>query len=500
MLVLLAAELGTVWAGAAGWTQFRGPNGSGVGDDVQTPVQFGRDRRAWKTSVPRGLSSPVLAGDNVILTGVEGDRLVTVAYAGADGARRWRAEAPQVPLEPVHPINSPATPTPCVGSDRLYIYFGSYGLLCYDFEGREVWRKPIPTPKSLYGSASSPILHGGHVVLVLDSDADLPNSKLSQSRVLAVNAATGETAWETPRPLLRSGWSTPAIWKLPDGDEIVVLGHGRVCGYDAATGTEKWFVGGFARETIAVPVLGADRAYLASAMGGQADEKPDPEPLWKAMLHFDGNGDGRIARGEITEHFTFPLRPEVPPGHPGFGIPLSDDPARRNRQQEGHFAGLDKDRDGFWTHDEFVKNLGPRPFRPRLVAIRPGGRGEISDTHLTWELNRGIPEIPSPLYHEGRIYLVRNGGVLMAVDAANGRVVYQERLGADGQYTASPVLGRGHLYLISNRGILTVVKAGDRYERVAQVDLGEPCGVTPALAARTLYVRGETSLQAFREP
>ncbi len=493
-LVMIPAAVGA----APDWNQFRGPNGSGAAADAKPPLKPGPENLAWKTPLPRGLSSPVISRGRIFLTGVEEKQLVTLAFDATTGKPLWRKEAPMVPLEPVHSLNSHATPTPCTDGERVFVWFGSFGLLCYNLDGRELWQKPIPAPKSLYGAAASPIVLGNLVILALDNDANLAGSKLSQSRLLAVKRATGETAWEIARPLQRSNWSTPAVWSRADGDEIVVPGNGRVCGYDARTGAEKWFVTGFARETIAVPVFGDDRAFVASAMGGQADQKPDPEPLWKAMLHFDTNGDGKIARTEISEHFTFPLRPEVPPSHPGFGIPLASDPERRRKQQEGHFDGIDKNRDGIWTHDEFVANLGSRPFKPRLVAIRAGGHADATDSHVAWELNRGIPEIPSPLFYEGRIYLVRNGGVLNCVDAATGRSQYDERLGADGQYSASPVLAGGHLYLLSNKGVVSVVKAGATFERAHQFNLGEPSAVTPAIDATAIYFRTESHLHAFR--
>ena len=73
------------------------------------------------------------------------------------------------------------------------------------------------------------------------------------------------------------------------------------------------------------------------------------------------------------------------------------------------------------------------------MAIRPGGRGDVTTTHAAWEMHRHIPEIPSPLFYENRLYMVRNGGLLAAIDATNGEVIYAERLGrSSGQYSASP--------------------------------------------------------------
>ncbi len=483
------------------WDQFRGPNGSGVGRGCRPPVILDADHVSWKTAIPYGLSSPVLAGGRVFLTAVDGGRLVTLALDSATGKSLWRREAPEVPLEKVHKASSPAASTPHVDGDRIYVYFGSFGLLCYDHEGRERWSKPIPTPANLYGMATSPIGHGDFLILVLDNEANLPGSKLSRSRILAVRKSTGETAWETARPFQRSGWSTPMIWDHGDGEDLVVLGSGRVSGYDPRTGAEKWFVNGFSRETIAVPVSGRGHLYASAAMlGGVSDEQPDPQPFWDAVMQFDRNRDGKLERGEMTGPFTFPLRPELPPGHPGYGIPLPGNAAERKRRLDGMFSWVDKDRDGFWTREEFLASMSFRRGKPMLMAIRPGGEGDVTETRVAWQLHRGIPEIPSPVFYEDRLYLVRNGGILTAVDASRGEILYAGRLGGTGQYSASPVAANGHLYLASNRGLVSVVKAGDVFQKVHQHDLGEPVFVTPALDASTIYIRTEANLLAFRAP
>ncbi|MFO8015102.1 MAG: PQQ-binding-like beta-propeller repeat protein [Phycisphaerae bacterium] len=463
------------------------------------PVRLDADHLAWNRAVPPGLSSPVLAGDRIFLTGVVSGRLLTIALDAASGEVVWRRPAPPVRIGRVHKTNSPASSTPYVDAERLYVYFGAYGLICYDHDGREQWTRPVPTPQNQYGMATSPIVYRDTLILVLDSDANLPDSKLSQSRLLAVSKATGETVWETPRPLHRSGWSTPMIWDHGDGEDLVVMGCRRACGYDPETGVEKWYAGGFSPETIAVPVAGNGHVHVSAArLGGVPDEDPDPQPFWEAVMQFDSSGDGRLERDEMTEHFAFPLRPELPPEHPGYGVPLPADEARRKPRLDAMFARIDKDKDGFWTREEFLASLSFRRAKPTLMAVRPGGQGDVVDTHVAWQLHREIPEIPSPVFHENRIYLVRNGGHLAAVDAADGRVLYSQRLGAPGQYSASPVVANGHLYLASSRGVVSVVETGDTFRMAYQRDLGQPVFVTPAIDVRTIYLRTETRVLALR--
>ena len=499
ILLLLRACSSAAAAESVHWSQFRGPNGAGSAAGFKPPLKIVADQAAWITPLPPGKSSPVLWGDRVFVTGAEQDRLATLALDAKSGRVLWKRLAPDVPLERVHRANSVAASTPCVDEDGVYVYFGSYGLLCYDHEGRQQWKKPIPTPKSMYGVATSPILHGQRLILVLDDDANLPGSRLSRSAVIALDKVTGELVWKTPRAYNRSAWSTPMIWKYEKGADLVVLGNGRVYGYDPTTGAERWHVSGFAREPIAVPVAGNGQLYVSASMqGGRGDVELDPEPFWNAMLHFDRDRDGRIGRDEITRDFTLPFRPELPPGHPGFGMPLAEDPGHRERQQNGLFDWRDRNNDGFWTKEEFAADMRVGAGQPNLAAIRPGGRGDVTESHVQWNLRRGIPEIPSPVFHAGRLYLVRAGGILSCVCTDTGEVVYRERLGAAGQYSASPVIADGHLVLVSNRGVLTVVKCGDEFTITHQTDLHAPIAATPAMDRNSIYVRADDALMAFR--
>ncbi len=482
------------------WNQFRGPNGSGVAMGSQPPMRIDSAKPTWKVAVPIGHSSPVLTDERIFLTGINEGQLVTLAYEKATGKLAWRRKAPTVPLEKVHKANDHATPTPMVDKERVYVYFGSYGILCYDHDGRELWKKPIATPRTLYGTSTSPISYGDFIILVLDDDANLTRSRLSKSKLLALKKATGEKAWETPRPFQRSGWSTPMIWSHSDQTELVVLGNGRLCGYELPSGQEKWFVTGFSRETISSPVAGNGFVFAsASRRGGGGNVQVDPEPFWKSIIGFDTNGDKKLQRSEMIGHFTFPFRPELPLGHPGFGMPLPADKRQRSRRLDGIFRGMDKNRDGFWTHKEFTASFSHGSGKPMLIAIRPGGKGNITDSHVKWQLNRSIPEIPSPVFYKNRIYMVRSGGLLSAVNATSGKLLYSERLGGSGQYSASPVIANGHLYLASEMGQLTVAKTGDKFEVVHQHKVGELIHASPAFDANTLYIRGGKNLWAFRK-
>jgi outer membrane protein assembly factor BamB len=96
--------------------------------------------------------------------------------------------------------------------------------------------------------------------------------------------------------------------------------------------------------------------------------------------------------------------------------------------------------------------------------------------------------------------MIRNGGLIAAVDAIEGEQLYRERTSGGGGYTASPVLANGHLYLASERGQISVVKAGKTFAEVHFHELGEPIKVAPAIDENTIYFRAESCLWAFRRP
>ena len=137
-----------------------------------------------------------------------------------------------------------------------------------------------------------------------------------------------------------------------------------------------------------------------------------------------------------------------------------------------------------------------------LIAVKPGGHGDISASHVAWKYGRGLPYVPSPLFYDGRIYLVRDGGMISSFDAKTGNPFYaQERLGAVGSYYSSPVAADGRIYIASLPGKLTVVKAGgEKPEILHQAEFGERIFATPVLVGDKLYLRTATKLWAFGKP
>jgi outer membrane protein assembly factor BamB len=136
-----------------------------------------------------------------------------------------------------------------------------------------------------------------------------------------------------------------------------------------------------------------------------------------------------------------------------------------------------------------------------MLAVKPGGKGNITKTHVAWKATRGLPYVASPLVYDGRIYSIKNGGMISSFDAKSGKPYYlQERLDAEGNYYSSPVAADGRIYMASVDGKFTVVKAGgEKPEILHHAQFGERIYASPALADDKLYLRTKSALYAFGE-
>ena len=219
------------------------------------------------------------------------------------------------------------------------------------------------------------------------------------------------------------------------------------------------------------PVAGEGLLFFGAWSDGKADQ---PLPAWEKFLaEYDKNKDGVVTLDEFDE------------------------------SSRDFFRGYDVNRDGKIDKSDWDRITAALAKGENvLVAVKPGGRGNITQTHVAWKATRGLPYVASPLLYDGRIYFVKNGGMLSSLDARTGKAYYtQERLEAPGSYYASPVAADGRLYLVSVSGKLTVVKAGgDKPEILHQAEFGERIFASPALAESNLYLRTRSTLYAFGAP
>ena len=356
-------------------------------------------------------------------------------------------------------------PSTCATDGKVVVsYFGSFGLICHDLDGQELWRRTLPVALSggAFGTGTSPIIAGSAVILNRDQDRD--------SSLLAVSLADGKTLWETTRPEASGSFGTPIIWDNAGVAEIVMPGSIRLKGYDLKTGAERWMYEGVTPFACTTPALGDGFLFFGAWSPGKADS---PFTAWATFAEkYDANKNGELAFEEF------------PP------------------EEREFLRGLDLNRDGKVTQSDMAQ-LTARNAKGEnvLVAIKPGGRGEITETHAAWKFTRGLPYVPSPLFYDGRVYIIRDG-LVSSLDGKTGQAFYtQERINANGNYYASPVAADGRIYFVSQPGKLTVIQAGgSQPEILHQTDLGERVFATPALVGENLYLRSATKLHAWGSP
>ncbi|HSC26258.1 MAG TPA: PQQ-binding-like beta-propeller repeat protein [Vicinamibacterales bacterium] len=461
--LLLAASLSA--AGPPDWSRFRGPNGSGISTATGVPVEFGpKTNLLWRLALPPGHSSPILVGDRIYLTAYRGDSLVTLAIDRHAGRIIWERAAPEVRTRIVDKRNNPASPSPAVEENGVYVFFPDYGLIAYDAAGAERWKMPLGPFTNIYGMGASPVIVGGLVVLACDQSVG--------SFVMGVDKLTGRVRWKTDRPEAKSGHSTPIVWRGPDGrNQVLLPGSFLLTAYDAETGMKLWWAGGLSFEMKSTPVIGGDTIFV-NGYGAPVNDPgnkvsvPPADEVWKSS---DADGNGLISRTEFPK-FTSAF----------------------------WFDVADLDTSGGLTKDEWAYYRAALDSENGMLAIRLGGSGDMTDTAIRWKYQRSVPQLPSPLLYGGVLYMVNDNGIITMLDPDNGALIRQGRLeGALGPHFASPTAADGHIFFTSEAGKVVVVSPGRDLAPIAVNDLGEDTYATPSFADGRVYVRTTAALYAF---
>jgi outer membrane protein assembly factor BamB len=308
-----------------------------------------------------------------------------------------------------------------------------------------------------FGTGTSPMVADGVVVL----NRDL----LSGSSIAAFDAKTGKQLWKRERPEFFSSYSTPIVWAHDGKKEVVVAGSLKAKAYDLKSGADRWELPGMPSAACTTPVLGEGMLFFAGWSPGRAEISIPTFP--ELVEQSDANKDGSVQREEAN-----PMVKQL-------------------------FTFWDKNGDGNIVKDEWderVSTLGQG--QNAVVGVQPeNGRESVK---VAWKQTRGLPYVPSPLFYRGIVYLVKDGGMVSAFDAKSGAPFYeQERLGAAGSYYPSPVAADGKIYISNNDGKLTVLKAGEKPEVLARIELGERFVTTPAIVDGKIYLRSAGHLWAI---
>ncbi len=483
---------GVLWLAAAvsvsagNWPGLRGPNGAGIGAEERPPVHFGpTSNLIWKAEVPPGLASPIIWNDRLFVVAEQGSKLSTICFDRLSGRQEWADDVVVEKLEPVHEANSHASSTPVTDGKAVYVYFGSFGLLAYDFLGKELWRKPLPMPKTSQdqGTGTSPVLIDGKLIVFVQIG--------NESHLLAVSPDDGHDLWQAPLPIFNNSYSTPLVW-WEDGAALVGLACAqRFAAFAVAGGQESWWVNGLGFQACSTPVAAGDRLVIATAgLHGEASNMTPPPPFEEMIKKCDRDSDGLIAYEEIPDELLFTDR-KTSNGRGNMSL-------KQALRLVGVKSGAKLDRDHWESCRARLTGFRSGKYnQTSILAVRVGGKMDVTPSRVVWRETTGVPEIPSPLAWQGRLYLIRSGGLLSCRDLETGTLLYDNRIDAPGGYFASPVLADGRIYLASDRGTITVVKAGDMFEVLAHNDLGDPIIASPVMAENILYIRSAKALWAF---
>jgi hypothetical protein len=430
MICVLTCGLAGSVGLAADWPQFRGPTGDGVAAGAKLPVTWSEsDHVRWKVATPgRGWSSPVVADGKIWLTAaierpIDADlreqlrkekfaanpmkaelnivgeislRIVGVDAETGDVVVDRELLDVQLP-QPVHSLNSYASPSPIWHNGRVYCHFGTFGTACYDIAADDVvWKTDLKLDHSV-GPGSSPAFVAERLVIPCDG-AD-------QQYVAALDAETGAEVWKTPRPKmtgnngdLHKAFSTPLVIKVAGKEQVVAAGAQWVVSYDPSDGREIWKVHhGAGFSTVPRPVYGHGMIYMSTG----------------------------------------------------------------------------------YT-------------RPELWAIRVDGRGDVTQSHVTWKSNKQIPTMPSPLLVGKELYFVNDQGVASCLDALTGEPLWQKRI--EGNYSSSPIAADGKIYFSNREGKTAVVRAGREFELLAENHLDGQIFASPAVVGDALILRTDAHL------
>ena len=451
------------------WPQFRGINSAGIStESTNLPVEFSVESKVlWSTEIGEGVGSPVISKGRLCVTTMVGkQKFAVLCLDAATGKEFWRREFDTGPLAPITSPNTPASSTPATDGESVYVYFSTLGLMAFNMaDGELQWQHPIPQPFYLlgWGAAASPVIYKDMVLFNQDDDLS--------PFLLALDKKTGTERWKTPRPEMLAGYAVPVICTANGRDDIVVAGSGKLKGYDPKTGTQRWTCNTLLRTIMTTPAVKDDRIYISLQSYGDTDRV-----LKFALLQWkDTNQDGKLEKSEFHEAFW------------------------------EKFDKGDKNKDGFLVDAEidaaFQAPSNMAGGGNTIQAVRGGGEGDVTRTHVLFNLDNTAPSnIASPLVVGDQLFVVKKGGISASFDPVSGETQWiKKRVNNFGNYYASPIAGDGKIYVMGENGFLVVLEQGKEMKILAKNDMGDSCIATPSIADNRIFVRTLHKLYCFSE-
>lgn len=358
-------------------------------------------------------------------------------------------------------------------------------------------------------SGSTPIVWGDHIFLCVTQGERID--------FWAVDRKTGAVKWKQPlgggnRSQRKANMSTPS--PVTDGKNVWVLTSTGVLRSFDFEGKLLWtrdiskdhgqwgLLWGYGSS----PVLHEDSVYVQVLHGYYTDDpsylvridKQTGRTIWRVVRP-------TVANGESPDSYTTPVVVQTAAGPElvvSGGDAVTGHELTTGRELWRYTAMNPTGRTDYRVvaspvaHNDLV--FVPSRERP-LVALRAGGRGNVTATARVWSTDLG-PDVPSPVTDGKYLYVLRDNGTFYAYDAHTGAAVYSGRRAAPGTYSASPILADGKLFLTSEDGTTTVVKAGPEFEILAQNDLEDYTLSTPVIVKGQIFLRTDSALWAIGKP
>ncbi|HUS59334.1 MAG TPA: PQQ-binding-like beta-propeller repeat protein, partial [Planctomycetota bacterium] len=287
MLVLAAVAVGPAAAEAPAmqnWPGWRG-DGSGISSETGLPVYWSATENVvWKTPLPAGNSSPVIWGDRVFITAwaEAGAKRMVICLDAKDGKILWQKDFAADRVAKTYDKNGYASSTCATDGERVFAFFDSPGLVAFDMDGNELWKRDLGPYKTDWGMAASPILYKDYVIVNCDQD--------DGSFIAAFSKDKGEERWRTPRPGQGRQYATPLLITVDGKDQVVVNG-GKVLAYNPADGKELWWCRGMISMLTPSAVSSDGIVYVTSGRNGPT-------------MAIDPSGRGDVTDTHVRWHVT----------------------------------------------------------------------------------------------------------------------------------------------------------------------------------------------------
>lgn len=317
--ILLAVALFEGVNRADNWPEWRGPTRDGVTTERDLPMEWSATENVkWKTPLPdRGNSTPIVWDGRIFVTQAiedQGQRLL-LCFDRQNGNLLWQKGTIYAEKEESHEVNPPCSSSPATDGERVVAWFGSAGIFCYDFSGKELWKRDLGKQRHEWGYASSPIIHNGLVILNFGPG--------ERSFLVALDKKTGEEKWRVDveerhykerndgyggqATGVNGSWSTPIIVPVEGRDELVITLPDKMSGFDPQTGREIWHVRGLNPLIYTSPVYGEGLVVgnggfhgpdMVVKPGGEGDVTP-ARKLWEGGRTANRLGSAVIKDGRF---------------------------------------------------------------------------------------------------------------------------------------------------------------------------------------------------------